>query len=130
MLATMPLRVLIADDSRDTVDSTAVLLELDGHKVYRAYDGPEAVFLATEEQPDVAILDITMPRLSGIEVCRMIRATPWGRNTPIAAVTGWTHERARQQAKENGFDFFFMKPLDLEMLTDWLGKLERQQQTE
>ncbi len=116
----------MADDNRDVVDSAALVLELAGHRVYRAYDGPEAIFLATEEQPDVSILDITMPRLSGHEVCRMIRETPWGRNTLIAAVTGWSHENARLQAKANGFDFFFMKPLDPQTLIEWLSKLEQE----
>jgi CheY-like chemotaxis protein len=97
----MALRILIADDNRDAVDSAALVLELAGHRVYRAYDGPEAIFVATEEQPDVSILDITMPRLSGHEVCRLIRETPWGRDTVIAAVTGWSHDNARVQAKAN-----------------------------
>ena len=122
----MALRILMADDNRDAVDSAALVLELAGHRVYRAYDGPEAILLATEEQPDVSILDITMPRLSGHEVCRMIRETPWGRNTLIAAVTGWSHENARLQAKANGFDFFFMKPLDPQTLIEWLSKLEQE----
>jgi CheY-like chemotaxis protein len=122
----MALRILMADDNRDAVDSAALRLELAGHRVYRAYDGPEAVFLATEEKPDVSILDITMPRLSGHEVCRMIRETPWGRDTLIAAVTGWSHDNARLQAKAYGFDSFFVKPLDLQMLTEWLSEIEQQ----
>jgi CheY-like chemotaxis protein len=122
----MALRILMADDDRDAVDSAALLLELAGHRVYRAYDGPEAIFLATEEQPDVSILDITMPRLSGHEVCRMIRETPWGRDTLIAAVTGWSHESARLHPKANGFDVFFMKPLDPQMLIEWLRKSEQE----
>ena len=122
----MALRILMADDNRDVVDSAALHLELAGHRVYRAYDGPEAIFLATEEQPDVSILDITMPRLSGHEVCRMIRETPWGRKTLIAAVTGWSHDNARLQAKANGFDVFFMKPLDPQTLIEWLSKFEQE----
>ncbi len=122
----MALRILMADDNRDIVDSAALRLELAGHRVYRAYDGPEAIFLATEEKPDVSILDITMPRLSGHEVCRMIRETPWGRDTLIAAVTGWSHNEARLHAKANGFDFFFEKPLDPQMLIEWLSKIEQE----
>ncbi len=121
----MRLRILIADDNRDAVDSAALLLAQQGHTVYRAYDGPEAVLLATESQPDVVILDLTMPRLSGHDVCRMIRETPWGRDTSIVAVTGWTHEKTRDQAKANGFDLFLTKPLDPKTLIDWLSKLEK-----
>jgi hypothetical protein len=76
---TTPLRILIADDNRDVVDSLALLLELTGYSVERAYDGLQAVEAAERYRPDLVLLDIGMPKLDGYEACRRIREQPWGR---------------------------------------------------
>src|SRR4029077_19643021 len=69
-------RVLIADDNRDAAESLAMLLRMDGHEVTVAYDGPQALALLAQAQPEVALLDIGMPGLNGYEVAQRIRQGP------------------------------------------------------
>jgi CheY-like chemotaxis protein/two-component sensor histidine kinase len=117
-----PLRILIADDNVDSAMSWSLLIEDGGHRVVTAYDGMAALRMAEEFQPQVALLDIGMPRLDGYEVARRIRATSWGRQTLLVAITGWGQARDRQLAHEAGFDEHFTKPLDPAQLTLTLRK--------
>ena len=73
-----PRRVLIADDNRDGAETLGMLLSLSGHEVFLAHSGKEALNVAKEQRPDVAVLDIGMPDLSGYEVAQRIRLEPWG----------------------------------------------------
>lgn len=107
-----PLRVLVADDNRDVVDSLAMLLELTGYEVERAYDGLQAVEAAERCRPDLVLLDIGMPNLDGYEVCRRIRQQPWGRDLLVVALTGWGQEDDRLRSKAAGFDNHLVKPVD------------------
>jgi len=106
------LRILIADDLKDSADSLAVLLSLSGHEAQTAYDGEEAIQMAARLKPDVALLDIGMPKLNGYDLCRRIRAEEWGRHAFLVAVTGWGQEGDRRRAKEAGFDCHLVKPVD------------------
>jgi signal transduction histidine kinase/CheY-like chemotaxis protein len=109
-------RILIADDNRDGADSLAELLRIDGHDVYVAYEGRQA--LATFEQvlPDVALLDVGMPGLTGLDVVRSIRQHPAGARTVLIAVTGRGEEKDRHRALEAGFDHLVTKPTDPERI--------------
>jgi DNA-binding response OmpR family regulator len=107
-------RVLIADDNRDAADSLAILLELDGHRVFVAGDGEEALRLFHQEAPDIALLDIGMPLLSGLEVARRIRALPEGAAVLLVAVTGWGQEKDRLASVAAGFDHHLTKPIEPE----------------
>ncbi|HWJ05447.1 MAG TPA: PAS domain-containing protein [Steroidobacteraceae bacterium] len=109
-------RVLIADDLRDSADSLALLLESVGHEVRVAYDGAEACVVAEAFQPQVALLDLGMPKLNGYEVCRRIRDQPWGSDVCVIALTGWGEEEARRRTGETGFDLHMVKPVDLDAL--------------
>jgi PAS domain S-box-containing protein len=82
-------RVLVADDLRDAADSLALVLQLMGHEVRTAYDGEQAVAAAAAFRPDVALLDLGMPKVNGYDACRRIREQPWGRHMRLVAVTGW-----------------------------------------
>ena len=115
-------RVLIADDLRDNADSLALLLESMGHQVRVAYDGAEACAVAESFRPQVALLDLGMPKLNGYEVCRCIRAQPWGAAVCVVALTGWGEEEARRRTGEIGFDLHMVKPVDLDALS---GVLQR-----
>ncbi|MEP7303539.1 MAG: PAS domain-containing protein, partial [Caldimonas sp.] len=97
-------RVLVADDLRDSADSLALLLESMGHEVQVAYDGEHALQAAETFRPEVMLLDLGMPRLSGYEVCRRIRQRPWGGQIKLVAQSGWGHEIDRQRTREAGFD--------------------------
>ena len=105
-------RILVADDNRDAADSLAMMLELMGNAVRTANDGQEAVEVAAEFRPDVALLDIGMPRMNGYEAARRMRAEPWGRGLVIVALTGWGQEEDRRRSREAGFDVHLVKPVD------------------
>jgi CheY-like chemotaxis protein len=102
--------------------SWSLLIEDGGHRVVTAYDGLAALRMAEEFHPQVALLDIGMPRLDGYELARRIRATAWGSQTLLVAITGWGQARDRQLAHEAGFDEHFTKPLDPVQLTRTLRK--------
>jgi CheY-like chemotaxis protein/anti-sigma regulatory factor (Ser/Thr protein kinase) len=119
------LRILIADDNIDAGDSLAMLLETLGHQTHTARDGVEALEGATSLRPDVAFLDIGMPRLSGYEVCERIRAEPWGRSVVLVALTGWGQAEDRDRSSEAGFDHHLVKPAGLEALEQVLTGVRR-----
>jgi PAS domain S-box-containing protein len=106
------LRILIADDLRDIADSLAMLLEAMGHVVAVAYDGEQALQAAERLRPRVVLLDLGMPKLNGLEVCRRIRAAPWGAAMTLIAQTGWGGEEDRRRTAEAGFDHHVIKPVD------------------
>jgi signal transduction histidine kinase/DNA-binding response OmpR family regulator len=107
------LRIVIADDNEDGAESLASLLRLDGHEVFVAHDGEAAVEKVFRHRPDVAILDIGMPRLNGYEVTRRLRASPDACPAVLLALSGYGREDDHRQALEAGFDHHFVKPIDL-----------------
>ncbi len=121
-----PRRVLVADDNADAAESLALLLTLMGNEVRTAADGLEAVQIAEEFRPDVAVLDIGMPRLDGNGAARRIRAEPWGRDMALVALTGWGQEEDRRRTAEAGFDLHLTKPIDPSALDRLLAELTRQ----
>jgi CheY-like chemotaxis protein len=118
-------RILVADDNRDAADSLAMILRLAGHEVHAAHDGREAVEAAAWFRPDVALLDIGMPKLNGYEACRRIREQPWGMNIVLVAITGWGQEEDKRRASEAGFDHHLTKPVDPAALEPLLATLNR-----
>lgn len=114
-------RILIADDNADAADSLAKLLQLQGHSLQVAYDGEDALAAFQRFEPHVALLDMGMPRLSGLEVVRAIRQLPTGRQTVLIAVTGWGNERDRRAALDAGFDHHTVKPVDPARLLQLIG---------
>ena len=116
-------RILVADDNSDALESLATLLELGGHEVFSAANGALALESAERNLPEVALLDIGMPKLDGYEVARRIRAQPWGRGITLVALTGWGQDSDRRRSGEAGFDSHLVKPLDLDKLTELLGRL-------
>jgi CheY-like chemotaxis protein/two-component sensor histidine kinase len=109
-------RILVADDLPDTVESLAMILRLAGHDLQTAQDGLEAVQTAAIFRPDVAFLDIGMPRMNGYEAAQHIREQPWGKSILLVALTGWGQEEDKRRAAEAGFDHHLTKPVDLDAL--------------
>jgi CheY-like chemotaxis protein len=109
-------RVLIADDNADALSTMAMLLEMEGHEVHTAGDGEQAVAQAEAVRPDIAILDIGMPRLSGHEVAARIRSSDWGQGMLLIALTGWGQAHDQERARAAGFDHHCTKPVDLGQL--------------
>ena len=73
-------RILVVDDNTDSAVSLAMLLRIEGNETFTAHDGVEAVAEAEKHEPDVILLDIGLPKMSGHEVCRHIRRQPWGQS--------------------------------------------------
>jgi DNA-binding response OmpR family regulator len=114
-------RVLVVDDNEDAADSLAMLLMVRGDEVRIAYDGEQAVAAQLDFNPEVVLLDIGLPKLSGYDVARAIRSVR-GRDVLIIAITGWGQEDDRQRARDAGFDHHFTKPVDFEVLLGILDK--------
>jgi PAS domain S-box-containing protein len=119
------LRVLVVEDNRDSAASLAMLLRIAGHDVRTAHDGLEAVGAAGEFRPDVALLDIGLPKLNGFDAARRIRQQPWSAGMVLIAVTGWGQDDDRKRSKESGFDHHMVKPVDPGALMELLGALGR-----
>ncbi|MDP8984742.1 MAG: ATP-binding protein [Pseudomonadota bacterium] len=116
-----PLRVLIADDNRDSAESLGLLLELSGHDVLLAHDGVSALALAAAKLPDVALLDIGMPGMDGYEVAAHIRRESWGSALTLIAITGWGQDVNKRMARSAGFDHHLTKPMDSKVLESLLA---------
>ncbi|HEX7282015.1 MAG TPA: ATP-binding protein [Vicinamibacterales bacterium] len=113
-------KILVADDSQDGADSLAFLLRAAGHDVHVAYEGRTAIRLAGELRPDVVLLDIGMPEVSGYDVARAIRREAWGRSIRLIALTGWGQAEHRRRSLEVGFDDHLVKPVELDVLENLL----------
>lgn len=114
-----PMRILVVDDNADCADTLAMHLELDGHSTQKAYDGVEALQLALEFLPQVALIDISLPRMDGNEVAQHLRAQPWGRQMRLIAITGWTSPGPLERAR-SAFDFRLLKPFSYAALSELL----------
>jgi PAS domain S-box-containing protein len=121
--AAAPHRVLIVDDNDDGAESLSMLLQFDGHDTLKAHSGPQAIEAADRFRPDVMLLDIGLPGMSGYEVCQRIRQEPWGQRILIVAMTGWGQEEDRRRSMEAGFDTHMVKPVDHEALLKLLASI-------
>ena len=98
-----------------------MLLKMSGHEVYVALDGTEALELVRQHRPDVGVIDLGMPGLSGYEVARRIRAEAWGSGTTLIALTGWGQDEDRRRALAAGFLITIStKPVDPDQLQQML----------
>ena len=105
-------RVMVVDDNVDAAQSLAMLLRMTGHDVHMAYDGPSALAAALAVRPDVMLLDIGLPGLSGYEVATRIREHATLKNIALIALTGYGQEADRQSSRDAGFDHHLVKPAD------------------
>jgi CheY-like chemotaxis protein len=120
---TQPLRVLIADDDRDGALTLSTLLEIEGHEVRAVHGGQEALDAAREFRPDVVLLDIGMPKITGYEAARRLRLR-YGNDCPVLiAITGWKQASDKILASLAGFDHHVAKPYEPAQLIALLSKL-------
>jgi PAS domain S-box-containing protein len=117
-------RLLVVDDNRDSAQSLAMLLRLQGHEVQVAHDGDSALALARSYGPNFVLLDIGMPGMDGYEVARRMRQLPGLENVVLAALTGWGQPEDRRRTAEAGFDHHLVKPLEPLVLENLLANLK------
>ncbi len=114
-------RILVVDDIEDNADTMAALLRELGNDVRTAYGGEEAVQVAAEFRPNVVLLDIGMPRVTGLDAARIIRAEPWGADMCLIALTGWATPEDRRRTQDAGFNHHLVKPVDYTALLQLLA---------
>jgi CheY-like chemotaxis protein len=118
-----PLRVLIADDDRDGALTLSTLLEIEGHEVRTVHGGQDALDTAREFRPDVVLLDIGMPKVTGYEAARRLRLR-YGNDCPVLiAITGWKQASDKILASLAGFDHHVAKPYEPAHLIELLSKI-------
>ena len=108
--------VLVAEDEGALVTLLRYNLEREGYRVLLAQDGEEALLIASEEKPDLVLLDWMMPQLSGIEVCRRLRSRQETRNVPIIMITARGEETDRIRGLDTGADYSVTKPFGVDEL--------------
>jgi DNA-binding response OmpR family regulator len=109
--------VLAADDDEDILALLAFRLERSGYSVLQARDGEEALELAREKKPDLAVIDVTMPKLDGFELTRRLRAEEVTRRMPIILLTARTQDADVERGFETGADDYIRKPFSPQELS-------------
>lgn len=104
-------RLLVVDDNKDAAESMSMLLEMWGHEVVFAYDGPSALETAEQWQPEAVFLDIGLPGMDGYEVAERLRALPQGRDAVLIAITGYGQDDDRLRSRRAGIDHHLVKPV-------------------
>jgi signal transduction histidine kinase len=110
--APAPKRVLIVDDNVDAAETLVMMLQLLGQTTRQAHDGKAALEAAAQFKPEIVVMDIGLPGLSGYDVVRRMRGEPGMKNMYIVALSGYGSEEDRRKSLEAGFDSHFVKPLD------------------
>lgn len=118
------LRVLLVEDEAQAASSLAELLRIDGHQVEVAPDGPAAIRAAEAASPDVALIDIGLPGMDGIEVARHFKAQEADRRPLLIITTGRTDPESRRRSEEVGVDLHLIKPVDLLQLRTVLRRFQ------
>jgi two-component system, sensor histidine kinase len=120
-----PLRILIVDDHADNARMLKVLLQKEGHEARIVFDGPAAIAAATFQKPDVVLLDLSLPGMSGIEVAAELRRDPERSRCVLVAVTGYGKDSLPSPSP---FDGYFVKPLDFASLLAYLCEIRAGQE--
>ena len=121
--STVKRRVLIADDDDKLVETYKNILEdrFDNLEIVTAYDGYEALIKAGKMNPDIIILDLRMPKIDGLDVCKRLKRDGLiNENVMIIAMTAHTEAYSREQVLESGADEYLIKPIEIKTLYDLL----------
>lgn len=110
------MKILVVDDEKDIVDLLAYNLEKEGFTVVHAYDGERALELVRSQRPDLLILDLMLPGIKGVDVCRRLRSDPRSANLPIIMLTAKSEEIDRVLGLEIGADDYITKPFSVREL--------------
>ena len=111
-------KILIAEDERDIRDLVAFTLRFAGHQVVAAANGEEAIQLASTERPDLILMDVRMPRMTGYDACRAMKANPRLRPIPVVFLSAKGQENEIQTGLDAGAEEYLLKPFAPDQLTD------------
>jgi CheY-like chemotaxis protein len=111
-------KILIAEDERDIRDLLAFTLRFAGHEVFAATNGEEAVDLAPKVKPDLVLMDVRMPRMTGYEACRMLKSNPDLKDIPVVFLSAKGQESEIQQGLDAGAEAYLLKPFAPDQLTN------------
>jgi CheY-like chemotaxis protein len=117
-------RLLVVDDNKDAAESMSMLLEMWGHDVVFAYDGPSALATAQQWQPEAVFLDIGLPGMDGYEVAARLRALPQVKDAVLIAITGYGQEDDRLRSRQAGIDHHLVKPVAPDALRSLIDSLQ------
>jgi two-component system CheB/CheR fusion protein len=117
------LRIVVVDDNIDAAKMLARLLGFKGHAVTTVHEGARAYDIIEKLRPDLVLLDLGMPQVSGLEVAARIRKSEWGQSIFLSALTGWGQADDRQRTADAGFNHHLVKPVDLDLLAEVLGRV-------
>ena len=118
-------KILIAEDERDIRDLVAFTLRFAGHEVSAAANGEEAVELATRVNPDLILMDVRMPRMTGYEACKVMKANPDLKDIPVVFLTARSEEYSEVAAFDVGADDYITKPIKPRALMSRISALFR-----
>lgn len=117
--------ILVVDDEEDIIDLLQYNLEKEGYRTLAASNGIEGIEIARHEKPDLIILDIMMPGMSGIEACKRLRQDAHLRHIPILMLTARTEEEIQVEGLDVGADIYFSKPVSIPILSSQIRALLR-----
>jgi len=109
-------KILVVEDSQDIRNILYMRLLINGYDVIVAEDGQQGLDKAKNENPDLIILDLMLPKIDGYEVCRMLKFDDKFKNMPIIILSALDQQEDREKATKSGADAYFIKPFDLELL--------------
>lgn len=116
-------RVLVVDDSPTVLYKTSLMLTEGGYEVVKATDGQQALELARQEQPNLILLDVILPKLNGYQVCRKLKSSSETAHIPVVMVTSKTKDSDRHWGIEQGADSYITKPFEADDLLDVIDDL-------
>ncbi len=123
-------RILIADDEPDILEIVSYNLKKEGYEIYTAKDGDDALHKLKQVTPDLILLDVMMPKKTGIQVCEILRANPSFDNTFIIFLTALSDETSHLKGLETGADDYISKPISPRILTSRINALFRRNSKE
>ncbi len=117
-------RLLVVDDNKDAAESMSMLLEMWGHEVAFAFDGPSALETAEQWQPEAVFLDIGLPGMDGYEVAERLRELPHAKDAVLIAITGYGQDDDRLRSVRAGIDHHLVKPVAPDALRNLIDSLQ------
>lgn len=118
-----PPNILVVDDHLLNLKLITLILESEGHRVTQAHDAEEALRKLSESVPDLILMDVQLPGMSGLELTKQLRTTATFQRVPIVAVTAYAMPQDQQEALDAGCNAWLTKPIDVEELPGLVKKL-------